>query len=150
VAIHNTPTALSNPSASLLGRPTELRMEIYLYLVEPARFYIGEQHQDANLRKWELKGLRPCLTPDSMHPSLCAKPCFSGLSPPEALCHNISMIRLNRFAIRQVFRLFYKEFRGILSEDWIILTLVQHTDRATSVLGSATALQMEMSVDLTI
>jgi hypothetical protein len=150
MAFHSIPTAFSNTGASLLGLPTELRLQIYSYLVEPTRFHIDEQSQDINARKWKFKHLRLCYTPDPTHPSLCAKPCFSGLCPPKALCHNISDVQLNRVTIPQVCRLLHEETKGMLDKDRIGLTIVQRTYEVPSVLSSMTLHQMEMLVDLTI
>jgi hypothetical protein len=136
--------------ASLIGLPTELRLKIFSYLVEPARFHIDEKDQSQNARKWKFTFLRPCHTPDLTHPSLCARPCFSGVSPPEALCHNKTKSKSNRGAIRMVCRVIYEESRGILDKRWIGLTVVQRTHEASSVLSSMSTQQLEMLVDLTI
>ena len=147
MSVHGAAKVFSNPRASLLGLPTELRLEIYSYLVEPARFHIDEQD---HAQEWELKRLRPCYTPDPTHPSLCAKPCFSGLSPSETLCHNIGGPRSHRLAIRQVCALFHRETSSILGKNWIGLIVVQRTHEVERVLMSMTAQQLEMLVDLTV
>jgi hypothetical protein len=144
------PTVFNIMRASLIGLPTELRLKIFSYLVEPARFHIDEKDQSQNARKWKFTFLRPCHTPDLTHPSLCARPCFSGVSPPEALCHNKTKSKSNRRAIRMVCRLIYEESRGILDKRWIGLTVVQRTYEASSVLSSMSTQQLEMLVDLTI
>jgi hypothetical protein len=147
---YSIPTVSGSTRASLLGLPAELRLEIYSYLVETARFHVDGQYQSNNARRWEFTNLRPCHTPDPEHPSLCARPCYSGLSRPEDLCHNITKLDIRRSAIRKVCRLFYKESKGILDECWIGLTVAQRTYEAPSVLGSMTVQQLELLVDLTI
>jgi len=101
------------PQASLLGLPTELRLEIYHQLADTLHahhmFYFDNVHKpDArtSFHKW------PCSFPDPQFPQLCTRPRFSGLHRTQELCKHRSD-GVDAFAIRRTCRLIYAESRDV-------------------------------------
>jgi hypothetical protein len=150
MAVERTQCTTKVPQASLLGLPTELRLQIFSYLAEPIRFHLDSSNQDPDPRSWTFEHRRPCYTPDPFHPSLCSTPRFSGLTSTASMCHAHGGQPTNHLAIRAVCKTFSSEAVDVFENYAIGLTIEHRTVEARSVLRSMSALQLAMLVDLTI
>lgn len=150
MALDRTQRASEVPQTLLLGLPAELRLQIFSYLTEPIHFHIDSSNKDTDPGGWTFKHKRLCHTPDPSHPSLCSTPRFSGLTPTRSMCHAQSGKPTNRLAIRAVCRLFHFEAHIMFEDERFGLTVEHHTVEACAVLGSMSAQQSTMLVDLTI
>lgn len=109
------------PRASLLGLPTELRLQIYTHIAESVHLHI--EYPPSWARPWctyKSSNLRTrfCTAPDATFRQLCTKPAFSGLDATEDLCHrqkkNAKNDEHHPFALRATCQSVYEETRGIL------------------------------------
>jgi hypothetical protein len=150
MALERTQRVSNVPQKSLLGLPTELRLQIFSFLTEPIQFHVDSSNQDTDPRRWTFEQKRLCQKPDPIHPSLCSAPRFSGLTPTPSMCHTQSDKSANRLAIRAVCRLFRSEAHIMFKDERFGLTVEHHTVEACIVLSSMSAQQAVMLVDLTI
>ena len=81
------------PSASFLGLPVELRVQIYSELAESVHFHIDCGYgQSIKGRKRRL-----CSAPDPKFRQICTRPDFSGLHPSDDRCY----VQVTEFHIRR-------------------------------------------------
>ncbi|KAH7356372.1 hypothetical protein BKA66DRAFT_250111 [Pyrenochaeta sp. MPI-SDFR-AT-0127] len=122
------------PPASLLGLPTELRLQIYTHLARSLHLHIdypSTWRQAWNRGTQSGERLRLCYTPDSTFCQLCAKPPFSGLHSPATLCHETRKSLNNAFALRACCRTIYEETRGILEKRKLGISMYADTADTT-------------------
>jgi hypothetical protein len=160
--------------ASLLGLPTELRLQIYSYLEDVTHYHVDRlvhvpgpypqfsQHPPSNLGS-SFTYRRRCQTPDPMYPFLCARPAFCGWYKTEDLCHNIKetdeekqskkelKMRSGAAALRRTCKLIYEETKtGVLGQEDGVGITVRHSYDARDMLKSMKPHELCLLVHLTI
>jgi hypothetical protein len=168
----STPHHHPSPT-SLLGLPTELRLQIYSYLEDVTHYHVDRlvhvpcpysqfpQHPPWNLGS-SFKYGRRCRTPDPQYPFLCAKPAFCGWYKTEDLCHSVPVPsaqeerkefkrKSGTAALRRTCKLLYEETKnGVLSKEDGLGITVGHSYDARDMLKSMRPHELLLLVHLTI